>query len=114
MTTPNPLQQLINTQAIKAAEAQYRLARLYTPFGFEPERPDYDRMADFLDDPYRPFQAATPNMRASLDKTVATLTEARGLIAALSAQGVEPTLTADQLYATARANLVNPSMARVA
>jgi hypothetical protein len=42
------------------------------------------------------------------------LAEANALLGAFATQGIEPTLDADQLFITARANVVNPSMARAA
>ena len=114
MSTNNPLQTLANAQALRQAEAKYRLAVLFTPYGFQPERADFDRMDAFLDDPYRAFPAPTESIKASLDRTVGNLSESTALLGAFAAQGIEPTLTADQLFATAKANVTNPSMARAA
>lgn len=114
MTTPNPLQQLVNAQAIKKAEAQYRFARLFTPYGFEPEQVDYDRVGPLLSTPSKAFPAPTENLKVALAKLDTQLVEAELLLNAFAAQGVEPTLTADQLYTTARANVIQPSMARAA
>jgi len=105
MTQANPLQTLVNAQAVRKAEAQYRLAVLFTPYGFQPERADFDRMEAFIDNPYRAFPNPTDNVKASLDRTVGNLTEAKAVLDAFSAQGVEPTLTADQLFTTAMANV---------
>lgn len=114
MSTDNPLQQLANAQAIAQAEAKFRMAQLFTPYGFVPERQDFDRMNDFLDNPYRAFPAPTDAIKASLDRTVARLREATLMLQALGAQGVNPTLTDDQLFTTAKANVTNPMMARAA
>ena len=114
MSTNNPLQTLVNSAAIRVAEAQYRLANLFTPYQWNPERADFDRVAVFLDNPDRAFPAPTDGIKNSLDRIKATLGEQRLILHAFSAQGIEPTLTADQLFATAKANVTNPSMARAA
>lgn len=100
-----PLQAIANASAIKLAEAQYRLANLFTPYQFNPARVDFDRVAEFLDDPYRAFPQPTDAIRTSLDRTIGTIAEARAILAAFAAQGTEPTLTADQLFITAQANV---------
>jgi hypothetical protein len=105
MSQSNPLQTLVNDQAVRKAEAQYRLAVLFTPYGFAPERADFDRMEAFIDNPYRAFPNPTENVKASLDRTVGNLTEANAVLQAFAAQGTEPTLTADQLFTTAHANV---------
>lgn len=112
--TVSPLQTLVNAQAIKQAEAQYRLARLFTPYGFEPERVDFDRVQAFLGDTAKAFPQPTESIRSSLDRIEAQLSEAGAILTAFSAQGIEPTLTADQLYMTAHANIVSPANARAA
>lgn len=101
---PNALQPLVNAQAIRLAEAQYRLATLFTPYAFQPERVDYDRVAAFLDNPDRAFPQPTDGIRTSLDRIEATIAEARGILAALAAQ-CEPDLSEDQLFVTAQANV---------
>ena len=113
-TATSALQTLVNAQAIRAAEAQFRIAVLFTPYGFQPEKVDFDRVEAFLDDPYRAFPQPTESIRTSLDRTVGNLVEARAILAAVAALGVEPTLDADQLFTTAKANVTNPSMARAA
>lgn len=112
--TPNPLQTLANTSALKRAAAQYRLARLFTPYGFEPERVDYDRVAAFIDKPRTPFVQPTAPMDAALARIESELTEANALLGAFAAQGIEPTLDSEQLFTSARANVINPAMARAA
>ena len=104
MTTANPLQTIVNAQAIKLAEAQYRLANIFTPYSFAPERIDYERVAAFMDDVYRPFPRPTDGIKNSLDRIHATIAEARGILLALGSQ-CEPNLTPDQLFETARANV---------
>lgn len=113
-STPNPLQQLANQQAIVRAENQYRLARLYTPYGWEPERVDYDRVAAFLDKPRTPFPQPTEALNTSLSRIETNLATANALLDAFKAQGIEPTLDADQLFTTAKANVTSPGMARAA
>ena len=105
MTQANPLQTLVNSAAIRVAEAQYRLANLFTPYQWNPERADFDRVAVFLDDPDRAFPAPSDGVKNSLDRIKATLAEQRLILQAFAAQGVEPTLTADQLFVTAQANV---------
>lgn len=100
----NPLQTLVNAQAIKLAEAQYRLATLFTPYGFQPERVDYDRVAAFLDNPEAAFPQPSDGIRNSLGRIKTEMAEARGILAALAAQ-CEPDLTGDQLFVTAKANV---------
>lgn len=113
-TTVNPLQTLANAQAIKVAEGQYRLARLFTPYGFEPEKVDFDRVHAFMDDIHRPFPQPTDSIRNALDRIKADLTQSKAMLDAFVSQGINPTLDADQLYMTARANVINPGMARAA
>lgn len=112
--TTNPLQVLVNTNAIKKAEAQYRLARLFTPYGFTPERVDFDRVGSFVDDVFAAFPQPTEAIRASLDRVQAQLNEATAILQAFEAQGVTPTLDEEQLYITARNNVVSPGNARAA
>ena len=109
MTKPvSPLQQLVNAQAIKRAEAQFRFARLFTPYMFEPERVDFDRVAPLLSTPSKAFPAPTENLKAALAKIDTQLVEADLLLNAFEAQGVTPTLDADQLFTTAKANVTQP------
>ena len=110
----SPLQKLANQQALLRAENQYRLARLFTPYGFEPERVDFDRVAAFLDKPRTPFPQPTEALNSSLSRIETNLTSANALLDAFKAQGIEPTLDADQLFMSAKANVVNPGMARAA
>lgn len=109
-----PLQKLANQQAIIRAENQFRLARLFTPYGFEPERVDYDRVAAFLDKPRTPFPQPTEALNSSLTRIESNLAGANALLDAFKQQGIEPTLDADQLFTTAKANVTNPGMARAA
>ena len=113
VVTPSPLQTLLNAQCIKRAE-QYRLATLFTPYGCQPERVDFDRVEAFLADPARAFPQPTDGIKNALSRIGTVLTEANALIGALAAQGVEATLTPDQLFVTAQANVTNPGMARAA
>lgn len=110
MTQANPLQTLVNGAAIRVAEAQYRLANLFTPYQWNPERADFDRVAVFLDNPDRAFPAPSDGIKNSLDRIKATLAEQRLILQAFSAQGVEPSLTADQLFVTAQANVAGNRM----
>lgn len=109
--TNNPLNQVANTTAIQLAEAQYRLARYFTPYNFDPERVDYDRVAEFLDDVKRPFPGASPNLLPRLDDLQGQINQHRQTLKALADAGAEATLTDEQLFTTAKANVVNPSMA---
>lgn len=103
--TVNPLQQLANQQAVKLAEAQYRLARLFTPYAFIPERVDYDRVAAFLGNPRAAFPQPTEALNTSLARIESATTEANALLEAFKAQGIEPSLDADQLFVTAKTNV---------
>jgi hypothetical protein len=105
VTTVNPLQTVVNQAAIRVAEAQYRLANLFTPYQWNPERVDFDRVEVFLDDPYRAFPQPTDGIKSSLDRITQTLAGQRPLLDALKSQGVEPNLSADQLFITAQANV---------
>lgn len=105
MSTNNPLQLLVNQAAIRIAEAQYRLANLFTPYQWNPERADFDRVAAFLDNPDKAFPAPSDGIKNSLERIKATLVEQRMILAAFAAQGTEPSLTADQLFVTAQANV---------
>lgn len=100
-----PLQTIANQSAVKLAEAQFRLANLFTPYQFVPTRADFDRVAEFLDDPYKAFPQPTDAIKTSLDRTIGTIAEARAILSAFKAQGTEPTLSADQLFTTAQANV---------
>lgn len=110
----NALQTLLNAQAIKRAEQQYRLATLFTPYGFVPERVDFDRVEAFLDNPSIAFPQPTEGIKTALGRIQMVLVEANALITALGAQGITATLTPDQLFMTAKANVTNPGMARAA
>lgn len=107
----NPLNQVANTTAIQLAEAQYRLARYFTPYNFDPERIDYDRVGGFMDDVKRAFPGASPNLLPRLDDLQSQINQHRQTLVALTNAGAEATLTDEQLFATAKANVVNPSMA---
>lgn len=110
-TANNPLQVLVNAEAIKKAEAQYRLARLFTPFNFEPERVDFDRVAAFIGNVNRGFPQPTEAMAAALARVDAALNSSTAILAAFEAQGVTPTLDPEQLYETARLNVTRPMSA---
>lgn len=101
----NPLQQIVNAAAIKVAEAQYRLANLFTPYSFDPERVDFDRVQAFLGNVHAAFPQPSDAVKLSLDRTAATLVEQQAILGAFKAQGTEPTLTADELFITARNNV---------
>jgi len=109
-TAVNPLQQLANQQAIIRAENQYRLARLFTPYLFRPERVDYDRVAACLDAPRRAFPQPTEALNTSLSRIETNLASANALLDAFKAQGIEPTLDADQLFITAQNNVEGNAM----
>lgn len=100
------LQKIVNSMALKRAESQYRLAQLFTPYGFEAERADYDRVADFMDNLGRAFPQPTPGLLNSLARIEGNLREANAVLAAFSAQGLTPSLTDDQLFVTARNNVI--------
>ena len=110
-TTANPLQQVANSTAIQLAEAQYRLARYWTPMNYDPERVDFDRVAVFMDNVKQAFPAATPNLLPRLDDIQGQINQHRESLDALKGAGAEPSLTDDQLFATAKANVTNPAMA---
>lgn len=112
--TPDAIQTVLNQHAITLAEQQFRLASLFTPYGFDPERVDFDRVATFMDDPYQAFPQPTESMRASLDRIVTNATTARITLEAFAAQGATPTLDDDQLFMTAKANVTNPRGYRAA
>lgn len=113
-TQSNPLAVVANQSAIALAEAQYRLARYFCPFGFAVERVDYERVAAFMDDISVAFPQPSPNFAPRLTELQAQIDQHREALAALKAAGAEPTLDADQLYQTASANVRQPSMARQA
>lgn len=112
-TVTDPIQLLVNTHALKKAEAQYRLARLFTPYGYEPERIDFDRVAEFIGDTARAFPQPTEAMATAIARVDADLSAAAAILTAFEAQSVTPTLTEEQLFMSARANVVRP-MASVA
>ncbi|WP_075881474.1 hypothetical protein [Vreelandella massiliensis] len=107
----NPLVQVANNAAIQLAEAQFRLARFFTPYSYDPKRIDYDRVAEFLDDVFVAFPQPTANLKPRLDDLQAQIAQHRQTLAALKDAGAEPDLTDEQLFITAQANVVNPSMA---
>lgn len=109
-STVSPLQTLVNAQAVRKAEAQYRMAVLFTPYGFQPERVDFDRMEAFMDNPERAFPNPTDAVKTSLDRTLGNLTEANAMLQAFAAQDIKPTLTPDQLFTTAVANVAGNRM----
>lgn len=106
--TTDPLQILVNAEAIKKAEAQYRLARLFTPFNYEPERVDFDRVAAFIGDTARAFPQPTESMANALARIDTALNSSTAILQAFEAQGTTPTLDAEQLYETARLNVTRP------
>lgn len=112
-TVTDPLQLLVNAQALKKAEAQYRLARLFTPYNFEPEQVDFDRVAEFIGDTARAFPQPTEGMASALARVDADLSSSAAILTAFEAQGITPTLNAEQLFMSAKANVTRP-MASVA
>ncbi len=110
-TTTNPLVHVANQAAIQLAEAQYRLARYFTPMNFEPQRVDFDRVAEFMDDVFTAFPAPSANLGPRLEELNRQITTHHTTIDALRDAGAEPDLTDEQLFTTAKANVVNPSMA---
>jgi len=111
MTHANPLNKVANSAAIQLAESQYRLARYFCPFNFNPERVDYDRVEVFMDDIRQAFPQPSPNFAPRLDDLQAQINNHRETLKALSDAGAETTLDVEQLYTTAVANVTNPSMA---
>lgn len=109
-STVSPLQTLVNAQAVRKAEAKFRMAVLFTPYGFNPERVDYDRMEAFMDNPQRAFPNPTEAVQTSLNRTLGNLTEANAMLQAFAAQDIKPTLTDDQLFTTAHANVAGNRM----
>lgn len=109
-TELTPLQKLVNTNAIRRAEQQYRLATLFTPFGFQPEQIDFERVAVFLADPERAFPNPSEGISNALVRIKAQLVEASAVIEAFAAQNVHPTLTDAQVYQTALANVTGNRM----
>lgn len=113
-TTTNPLNKVANNAAIQLAESQYRLARYFTPYNFDPERVDFDRVAGFLDDVYQAFPSPTANMAPRLAELQAQITSHRETLVALADADAAPTLDEEQLYMTAKANVTSPSGAGIA
>jgi hypothetical protein len=109
--TTTPLVHVANQAAIQLAEAQYKLARYWTPYGFEPQRVDFDRVAEFIADVTVAFPQPSPNLVPRLEELNRQITTHRTTIDALRDAGAEPDLTDEQLFTTAKANVVNPSMA---
>ena len=110
----NPLQLIVNSAAVKVAEAQYRLANLYTPYSWNPQRVDFDRVAVFLADVHEPFPQPSEAIKLSLDRIAGALAEQLAILNAFKAQGTEPTLDADTLFATAQANVAGNRVLRAA
>jgi len=110
--TNSTIQTIVNSAAIKHAESQYRLARYFTPFNFEPERIDFDRVACFTGNVMEAFPDATGNLQAALERTQEQLNEAGAVLQVFEEQGTEPTLSEDELFQTASANVRQPNMAR--
>lgn len=114
-TTAAPaIQHIVNLASIKLAEAQYRLARLFTPFGFEPEKVDFDRVKAFTADVDRAFPEPSDALRQSLDRIKAQIAEQQAVLEAFASQNVAPTLDEEQLFQTAQANVRSPGSARYA
>ncbi|KII34874.1 hypothetical protein NL64_06325 [Pseudomonas fluorescens] len=110
----NPLQAIVNAAAVKVAEAQYRLANLFTPYSFDPERVDFDRVGAFLGNVNAAFPQPSEAVKLSLDRTAATLVEQQAILAAFKAQGTEPTLSADELFDAARNSIAGNRLQRAA
>lgn len=102
---PNPLQTIVNNAAIKVAENQYRLANLYTPYSWNPQRVDFDRVAVFLADVHEPFPQPSEAIKLSLDRIASGLAEQLAILGAFKAQGTEPTLSGDELFDAAMNNV---------
>lgn len=111
---PNPLQVIVNNAAVKVAENQYRLANLFTPFSFNPERVDFDRVSAFLGDVHAAFPQPSEAIVMSLDRISKALAEQIAILAAFKAQGTEPTLSVDELFSAAHANVAGGRIARAA
>ena len=111
-TTNSTIQNIVNQAAIRNAEAQYRLARYWTPFGFEPEPIDFLRVVSFTADVMEAFPEATGNLQAALKRTQRALDESQAVLEVFKEQGTEPTLSEEQLFITAGANVRQPGMAR--
>ena len=107
----NPLVHVANQAAIRLAEAQYRLARYFCPYGFTPEKIDFDRVTEFLDDVTKAFPQPSANLAQRLEELSHQIATERTTIDALRDAGAEPDLTDEQLFVTAKANVANPSMA---
>lgn len=102
---PNPLQAIVNDAAVKIAENQYRLANLFTPYSFNPERVDFDRVQVFLGNVHEPFMAPSEAIKMSLDRIASQMATQQAILAAFKAQGTEPTLSGDELFDAAMNNV---------
>lgn len=111
---PNPLQLIVNNAAVKVAENQYRLANLFTPYSFNPERVDFDRVSSFLGNVHAPFPMPSEAIKLSLDRIAGALAEQLAILGAFKAQGTEPTLSSDELFEAAYNNVAGNRMVRAA
>ena len=76
----NALQVLVNTHATKRAEAQYRMARLFTPYMFEPEQVDFNRVSAFVNDVSAAFPQPTDSINRSLERIQNDMAEANAIL----------------------------------
>lgn len=104
----NPLIALANNVAKQLAAEQLRYAQYFTPYGFDPEREDFERVASLI---LRPVSECFPGASeafvsriTSVARNYQTLKEN---LDALKAAGAEPDLSGDELYQAARNAVVN-------
>jgi len=112
-TTNSTIQNIVNQAAIRNAESQYRLARYWTPFGFEPEPIDFLRVASFTADVMKAFPEATGNLQIGLERVQKELNESKSVLEVFIEQGTKTTLSEEQLFITAGANVRQQSFSTV-
>lgn len=113
-TNATAMNDLATKVRIEQAEQQYRLANFFTPYSFDPEQVDFDRMGQLIekygnDLSKKVFFAASPSLQEKVDYAVNEIVQRQGALEALIAAGAEVSVTDEQLYQHAQDRVINNS-----
>ena len=101
---------------VEQAEQQYRLANYFTPYNFDPEQADFERMGQLIEKygnqlTQKVFGSASPQLQERVAYALNEITQRQGSLEALLAVGAEVTLTDEELYTLACDRVVNNTRA---
>lgn len=94
---------LVTKVRMEQAEQQYRLANYFTPYNFDPEQADFDRINALIEKhgnelTQKVFGSASPQLQERVDYALNEIVQRQASLEALLAMGAEVAATDEQLY----------------